>query len=105
MARPVTITVSHDLGKDEARSRINEGFEKFKTHLSGGLRFKFTEEWTSDDQFAFSAKGFGQHIHGTIDVFPAHIRIVVVLPGFLASIAETITGKIEKESQILLEKK
>ncbi|MEM9495175.1 MAG: polyhydroxyalkanoic acid system family protein [Pseudomonadota bacterium] len=105
MPRPVTITVSHDLGKDEAKSRINEGFGKLKSHLSGGLRFKFTEEWTSADRFSFTARGLGQSISGHIDVFPAHIRIEAILPGFLAAIAETITGKVEKESQILLEKK
>ncbi len=105
MPRPVTVTVSHDLGKEEARRRIIEGFGKIKSQLTGGMMFKFTEEWTTEDTLSFTAKGLGQNITGQIDVFPAHIRIEAVLPSLLATIAETITGKVEKQSQILLEKK
>lgn len=105
MARPVTVTISHDLGKDGARTRINDGFDQLKTSMTNGLMFKFTQEWTSEDTLSFAAKGLGQTIIGTIDVFPAHVRITATLPGLLASLAETISGKIEKQGQILLEQK
>ena len=105
MARPVTVTVSHDLGRDEARRRLHEGSDKIKSQLGGGMMFKFTEEWTSEDRLSFTAKGLGQNITGTIDIFPAHIRIEAVLPGLLANLAELISGRVEKQSQILLEKK
>jgi hypothetical protein len=105
MARPVTVTLSHDLGKEEAERRIREGFGKLQSAMSGGMAFKFTEEWTREDQLKFTARGLGQNIDGVIDVFPAHVRIVVTLPGFLAAIAETVTGQLEKQGQILLEKK
>ncbi|GGD16511.1 polyhydroxyalkanoic acid system family protein [Aquisalinus flavus] len=104
MARPVTITLSHDLGKEEARRRIEEGFAKLKGAMTGGMIFKFTESW-EDDKLSFIAKGLGQTITGEIDVFPAHVRIVATLPGLLASLAETITGKVEREGKLLLEKK
>ena len=105
MPRPVTITLSHDLGKDEARKRMREGFDKLKSQLTGGMMFKFTEEWASEDSLHFTAKGLGQNIFGQIDVFPQHVRIEVTLPGLLASIAETITGKVEKQGRLLLENK
>jgi len=105
MARPVTVTIPHEIGKEEAIRRIRDGFGKFKSEISGGMMFSFDENWTSEEQLSFSARGLGQKIHGTIDVFPAHVRIVVTLPGILASIAETITGKLEEKGQILLEKK
>ena len=105
MPRPVTVTVSHDLGQEEARSRISEGFHKIKSQLAGGMLFKFSEEWASEDRLTFVAKGLGQTITGTIDIFPEHVRVEAVLPNLLASIAETITGRVEKQSQILLEKK
>lgn len=104
MARPVTITLSHDLGKEEARHRIEEGFAKLKGAMTGGMMFKFTETWEGDT-LSFTAKGLGQTITGEIDVFPAHVRIVATLPGLLASLAETITGKVEREGKLLLEKK
>ena len=105
MARPVTVTISHDLGKEEARRRLQSGFGKLKSEMTGGMVFKFSEEWPTEDRLTFTAKGLGQTITGSIDVFPAHIRIEAVLPGILASVAEIITGKLEKQGQILLEQK
>ena len=105
MARPVTMTIPHELGKDAARQRIVDGFDKLKSQMTGGMMFKFTEEWTSEDRLEFRAKGLGQNITGQIDIFPQHVRIEATLPGLLASLAEIITGKIEQEGRLLLEKK
>lgn len=105
MARPVTVTISHELGKEEARTRIREGFDKLKSAMSGGMMFKFSEEWPGEDTLDFTAKGLGQNITGTVDIFPQHIRIEVTLPGVLATIAETIAGKVEREGRLLLEQK
>lgn len=105
MPRPVTVTISHDLGKDEARRRIAEGFTKFRSSLTGGMMFSFSEEWSGADQLSFTAKGLGQTITGKIDVFPQHVRIEATLPNILASVAEAITGRMEHEGRLLLEKK
>jgi len=105
MPRPVTVTIAHDLGKDEARRRVREGFDKLKTQMTGGMMFKFSEDWSGEDTLTFNAKGLGQDITGQIDIFPQHVRIEVVLPSLLAAIAETITGKVEKEGRLLLENK
>ncbi len=105
MARPVTVTLSHDLGADEARQRLRDGFGKIKQSLSGGMIFAFDENWTGENQLRFQAKGLGQTIDGVIDIFPQHVRIEAILPGVLASLAEIISGKLEKEGTLLLEKK
>ncbi len=105
MPRPISIMLNHDLGKEEARRRIAEGFGKIKATLSGGVKLKFSEEWSTEDSFAFSARGFGQAIEGTIDIFPQHVRINATLPGALAAIAEIIAGRVEKQGALLLEKK
>lgn len=105
MPRPVTVTISHELGKEEAGKRVREGFDKLKKQMTGGMMFTFSEEWENDDSLRFTAKGLGQNISGQIDIFPQHVRIEVVLPSLLASIAETITGKVEKEGRLLLENK
>jgi len=105
MPRPVTVTISHDLGLEEARRRVREGFDQLKGQMTGGMMFKFSENWTNEDTLNFHAKGLGQNITGQIDIFPQHVRIEVVLPSLLATIAETITGKVEKQGRLLLEKK
>lgn len=105
MARPITVTLSHDLGVAEARHRLREGFGKIKSSLSGGMMFVFEENWTDENQLRFLAKGLGQTIVGVIDVFPQHVRIEATLPNLLASLAEIITGKLQKDGTLLLEKK
>ncbi|MEZ5921095.1 MAG: polyhydroxyalkanoic acid system family protein [Parvularculaceae bacterium] len=106
MPREVTVTLSHDLGEEEARRRLREGFGKLQTSFSGGMMpLSFSENWASDSQLQFTAKGLGQNIFGTVDIFPNHVRIQAMLPGMLASLAEIITGKLEKEGTLLLEKK
>lgn len=105
MARPVTVTISHDLGKENARRRIEDGFGKLKNSMTGGMVFSFSEEWVSEDRLDFQARGLGQTITGNIVVFPEHVRIEAILPGLLASVAEAITGKLEKEGKLLLEQK
>lgn len=105
MARPVTIMLKHDLGAVEASKRLREGFGKISSGLSGGMMFRFEEAWVSDTALRFTAKGLGQTITGAVDVFPQHVRIEATLPGLLASLAEIIAGRVEKEGQILLEKK
>ena len=105
MARPVTVTISHELGIEEARNRVREGFDKLKGAMTGGMMFSFTEEWTNEDSLSFTAKGLGQTITGAVDIFPAHIRVTATLPGVLASLAETVAGRVEKEGKLLLEHK
>ena len=105
MPRDVSVTLSHDLGKEVARQRVKDGSAKLQSQLGGGFAFKFSETWTSEDQLTFEAKGLGQHVTGKIDIFPAHVRIEATLPSLLASVAEIITGKLEKEGTLLLEKK
>lgn len=105
MSRPVTITISHDLGLEEARKRVHDGFDKLKGQMTGGMMFKFSEEWESENTLAFTARGLGQNITGKIDIFPQHVRIEAVLPSLLATIAETITGRVEKQGRLLLENK
>ncbi|MEO1016036.1 MAG: polyhydroxyalkanoic acid system family protein [Pseudomonadota bacterium] len=105
MPRTVTIMLDHDLGKEEARRRIDEGFDKIKSSLSGGALLKFTQNWDAEDSLSFEGKGLGQQVAGKIDVFPNHVRIEATLPSLLASLAEIITGRIESEGKLLLEKK
>ncbi len=105
MARPVTVILKHDLGAAEASRRLREGFGRIRQSLSGGMMFRFEEAWTSEENLRFTARGLGQTIDGAVDVFPNHVRIEATLPGLLASLAEIIAGRVEKEGQILLEKK
>jgi putative polyhydroxyalkanoate system protein len=102
MAKPVTITISHELGKNAAKSRIDNGFQEVGDRLGFGLTIN--QRWQSDTMH-FDARAMGQTIEGTLEVHEANVVITIVLPMLLAGMAETIKAKLQKESTLLLEKK
>lgn len=110
MARPVTVTIPHALGKDEARRRIDEGFGRLQQQMTSGAggmlssMFVFQQQWTGD-RLQFEGTGIGQKITGRLDVRDNAVEIQLDLPEILAAIADRITGRLKVEGQKLLEKK
>ena len=100
MNRAVTVSIPHQLGRAEARRRIEAGFGDFSRHLGGGAG-ALTKTWEGD-RLNFGLHAMGQGISGFLDVADDVVRVEVVLPGFLAMIAGKVKGKLKKEGQILL---
>ena len=103
MNAPLTVSVPHRLGKDEAVRRLKGGLSRMATSL-GGLITIEQEVWTGD-RLTFQMRGLGQSAAGTIEVFEESIRIDVTLPWLLAKIADQFMPKLKKETALLLEKK
>jgi hypothetical protein len=106
VARPVTVNIPHQLGKAEARRRIEEGFGRMHQQMMGGVgvMLTFTERWEGD-RLHFEGAGLGQKITGRIDIRAESVEIQLDLPEMLAAIADLVTGRIRQEGQRLLEKK
>ena len=106
MPAPITVNLPHQLGKEEARRRIAEGFGKLRTQMTGGLLglVSFQERWEGD-RLHFEGGGLGQKVTGRIDVMADSVQIQLDLPPLLAAIADRITGKLKTEGQKLLTKK
>ncbi len=103
MTKPVTISIPHKLGQDEARRRIEESFGKIQQQMTGGLGImKFQQNWTGA-HMDFSGGGLGQSLNGRLDVGPDSVNIQIDLPDMLAAIAEQITGRLRQSTQTLLE--
>lgn len=102
MGRPVTVTIEHTHGIEGAKARIEDRFGHLEESIAGNMGLKFERQWEGD-RLNFTARGMGQRVTGEIDVFPEHIRIVVVLPALLAGMAEALQGKMEKQGRLLLE--
>jgi hypothetical protein len=110
MARPVSVTIPHSLGKLEARKRIETGFGQMRQNLLGGVAgmlgkmITIHDHWEGD-QLQFEGSGMGQKLTGRLDVRDDSVLIQIDLPDMLAALAEKITGNIKSEGQKLLEKK
>jgi hypothetical protein len=101
MSKPLTITIPHQLGKAEARRRIEEGFGKIEQQLSGGGKASVDKSWDGD-RMTFSALAMGQSITGALEVLEDSIRMDIVLPGILGMLAGKVRDRVQKEGQLLL---
>jgi putative polyhydroxyalkanoate system protein len=102
MSRVVTVDIPHELGRVEARRRVEAGFADLSRHL--GSLGAVSKSWEGD-RLSFSFATMGQAISGAIDVADRSVRLEVVLPNLLALMAGKVQGRLRKEGQLLLEKK
>jgi hypothetical protein len=103
MSKVVTVSIPHELGRAEARRRIDEGFANFARHM-GGMAGDLRKSWTGD-RLTFALKALGQEISGEIQVEDAVVRLELLLPNLLAMLAGKLRGRLQQEGQLLLEKK
>ena len=103
MATPITISIPHQLGRAEARRRIESGFAQVAQQLpgSGGT---CTERWDGD-RLAFTVGTMGQTLAGGVDVQDNAVTIEIQLPGILGVIAGGVRDRLAKAGQLLLTKK
>jgi len=102
MATPITVTLPHQLGRAEARRRIETGFAKIVRQLPGGAG-DCSERWEGD-RLVFAVATMGQTISGVIDVLDAAVKIEIELPGVLGIIAAGLRTRLQKVGQLLLTK-
>lgn len=103
MTRPLTVTIPHALGAAEAKRRLDAGFAQLTQQMPGGPG-SVEKSW-KDNRLSFSATAMGQVATGHLDVTDDAVNIVVHLPGFLGMLAGKIGGTLQRQGQILLEKK
>ena len=103
MAKPVTVTLPHQLGRAEARRRIQDGFAKIVHVLPGGTG-SYSERWEGD-RLVFGVVTMGQTISGIIDVLDTVVTMEIELPGVLGLLAGGLKVRLQKAGLLLLTKK
>ncbi len=103
MAKPVSITISHDLGRDAALARLRGGIDRIRDRL-GMVRMQLVEERWEGDSLHFGVAALGHTVRGRVDVEDALVRVEVTLPWMLAVFAEKLKVGVKKQGQVLLEK-
>jgi len=103
MTTPITVTLPHQLGRAEARRRIEAGFGKMIKALPGSTGHS-SEHWEGD-RLVFNVGALAQTIAGVIDVGDAAVTMEIQLPGVLGLIASGLKDRLQKAGQLLLTKK
>jgi hypothetical protein len=101
MATPIAISIPHQLGRAEARRRIETGFTKI-IHLVPG-NAGVCERWEGD-RLIFSAAAMGQTVAGVIDVLDTEVTMEIELPGVLGMVARGLKERLQQVGQLLLTK-
>ena len=100
MATPITVSIPHQLGRAEARRRIETGFAKIIRQLPGSAG-NCSERWDGD-RLVFGVAAMGQTIAGFVDVGDAEVTMEIELPGLLGLLAGGLKGRLRKAGQLLL---
>lgn len=103
MATPITVSIPHDLGRLEARRRIEDGFAKMVDLVPGKVGSS-SHQW-SGDQLTFQVAVMGQTVRRVMDVFDAEVKMQIELPGVLGMLANSMKSRLQKAGQLLLTKK
>ena len=103
MSKPIVVSIPHQLGKDEARRRLEGGFTRLQQQFSAQIA-SIDQRWEAD-RMDFRIGAMGQTISGHLEVMPDAVRVEIVLPWLLQMIAEKARGFIQKQGTLMLEKK
>lgn len=99
----LTITIPHQLGRDEARRRIAEQASQLQGQ-HGGMLERIEQRWDGDT-LHFLVGAVGQSISGTLRVAEQDVHLEVALPWMLALLAGTVKKQIERQGHKLLDHK
>jgi putative polyhydroxyalkanoate system protein len=98
--RNLTITIPHQLGREEAKRRIAEQASQLQSQ-HGGMLERVEQRWEGDT-LHFLVGAVGQSISGTLRVADQDVHLEVALPWMLAMLAGTVKKQIEKQGHKLL---
>jgi hypothetical protein len=96
----ITITIPHQLPREEAKRRIREGLGQSRQQF-GSLLGPVEERWDGDN-VDLKISAAGQVLTGRATVGDQEARVTIALPWMLAMLAGTIRRGIEQQGRLLL---
>lgn len=103
MATPLSVSIPHQLGRAEARRRIETGLANLVGPLPGGAGVR-SQRWDGD-RLDFTVSGLGQTVSGFVDVLDASVTMELELTGLLGVVAGGLQGRLQKAGHLLLTRK
>ncbi len=102
MPQPLTISIPHRLGRQEAKRRLASGMSRIDPELAAFVS-AFDYSW-DDDRLNFRAEALWQTITGRLEVLEEVVRIEIDLPWMMRLLGETITKRVRGRGIAMLEK-
>jgi Putative polyhydroxyalkanoic acid system protein (PHA_gran_rgn) len=102
MTEPLTVSIPHKLGRQEAKRRLDSGINRIGPELAG-LVSTLDYNWDGDD-LNFRAVAMWQTITGRIEVLEETVRIEIDLPWMMRLLGDTITKQVRGRGSAMLEK-
>jgi Putative polyhydroxyalkanoic acid system protein (PHA_gran_rgn) len=103
MSRPLTVTIPHNLGREAAHKRIQDGIAHLRSTYAG--QFTVLDETWNGDKLDFRISALKQTVTGSIEIAETTVTVIVILPIFLAMLAEKAKALIQQRGQLMLERK
>jgi hypothetical protein len=103
MARPLVITISHQLSRQEAKRRLRDNTDWLHAQLAP-FTGAVESQW-SEDRMDFRVAAVGQTVTGRIEVLDEAVRVEVQLPWMLSWLGTAISDRVREQGQLLLTKK
>lgn len=100
MTQPIELDIPHQLGKEAAHARVENGFKGIADLIPGG---RVTQHRWTGDTLEFTVEGMGQRIATRLEVFADKVHAAVDLPPLLSLFAEPLRAKLAKEAPKMLE--
>lgn len=102
MSRLISVRIAHQLGRDEARRRLQAGIADARTRF--GDKVSQIEEAWQGDHLDFKVAALGQSIAGTMDVAEDHVQLEFSLPALLGMLGGKIKSYLQASGTRLLGK-
>lgn len=102
MQEPITVTISHSLGRDEAKRRLDDGLGYIRQQLAAFVS-SLDYGWTGY-RLDFAMQAMRQSITGRIEVEDRLVRVELRLPLLLHLMSRRIIGRIRSDGALLLDK-
>jgi hypothetical protein len=94
--------IPHDLGKADARRRIEAGLPKLGVHIPGGGTVE--PDWHGNDRLTLSIKAMGQKITADLAIGESVVTGTVKIPMMLSMMAGPIGEFVKTSAEKMLSK-
>ena len=102
MPAPLTVSIPHSLGREEAMRRLKTGLSRAASSVPV---LHVDEERWEDNRMMFRVRALGQAASGQVEVAEDHVKVEVVLPWLLQRFAEVAQAAIRSRGKLLLTKR